>query len=148
MFTLQGTVTIDDGPGVCGLGAGDGVGVGLGAGVGGGEICAYPSTWPYVGSIVGDMLAYAIETKTFAVGVGDGVGVGDPLAVGVGEATGEGTAELLFEQPPVPTIAAAAAAATTSVMARSGRRGSDIKRFPFTNCSARLSQQAPAPSLS
>lgn len=34
------------------------------------------------------MLAYAIETKTFAVGVGDGVGVGDPLGVGDGLLTG------------------------------------------------------------
>jgi len=30
------------------------------------------------------MLAYAMEMKTFAVGVGDGVGVGEPLGMGVG----------------------------------------------------------------
>jgi len=39
---------------------------------------------PYVGSIVGCILAYAIDTKTFAVGVGDGVGVGEPLGRGEG----------------------------------------------------------------
>jgi len=47
---------------------------------------------PYVGSKVGCMLAYAIETKTLAVGVGDGVGVGEPLAIGDGFPTGD-TAE-------------------------------------------------------
>jgi hypothetical protein len=44
-----------DGPGVC-VGSGLALGDGL-LRVGGGEISAYPSTGPYVGSIVGDMLA-------------------------------------------------------------------------------------------
>lgn len=39
------------------------------------------------------MLAYAMETKTFAVGVGDGVGVGEPLGSGDGLPPPDDTAE-------------------------------------------------------
>lgn len=39
------------------------------------------------------MLAYAIEMKTFAVGVGEGVGVGEPLGNGDGWPPPDETAE-------------------------------------------------------
>jgi hypothetical protein len=149
MFELHGTVMMLDGPGVCvgvGLGFGDGVGVGLLTGVGGGDTSAYPSMKPYVGSIVGCMLAYAIETKTFAVGVGDGVGVGEPLGSGDGLPTGD--TEELWEHPPVPTTDAAKIAQATSAIERSGRAESDIETNPFTRSCLRSARAARALSRS
>lgn len=84
------------------------------------------------------MLAYAIDTKTFAVGAGDGVGVGDGVPIGEGDPFGGGTVDVLpCEQPPVPTIAAAAVAHAISVRTRSRGLESDIDGIPFTKSSGR-----------
>jgi len=91
------------------------------------------------------MLAYSIETNTFAVGVGDGVAVGEPLGVGVGVWTTPGTVDVLCEQPPMPTIEAAIVAQAIRVMARSGRPESDIEGFPFTSPCARRPRRARVP---
>jgi hypothetical protein len=82
--------------------------------------------------------------NTFAVGVGEGEAVGDPLGTGVGEATSPGVVDELWEQPPVPTIAAAVAHAT-SAMTRSERLESDIEGIPFTNSFVRRPRAATEP---
>jgi hypothetical protein len=82
--------------------------------------------------MVGDMLAYAIDTKTFAVGVGDGDPVGDGLAPGDGEIVGPGlVTAALCEQPPVPTIAAATTANAASTAMRNEDLDSDIEHRSF-----------------
>jgi len=83
------------------------------------------------------MLAYARDTKTFAVAAGDGVGVGDGVPLGEGDPFGVGIADVPCEQPPVPTIAAAAVAHAISVRTRSEGLESDIDGIPFTNSSGR-----------
>jgi len=88
--------------------------------------------------MVGDMLAYCIETKTFAVGVGDGDGVGETEGVGVGDATCcGGTVVVLCVQPPMPTTAATAIESAATATRRVCRAGALIDGFPITNCSSR-----------
>jgi len=93
------------------------------------------------------MLAYAIEMKTFAVGVGDGVGVGEPLGMGDGFPPGV-TAEDPCEHPPVPTTDAAKVAQAMSAIERSFRTESDIEAIPFTNSYRRCARAVPALSRS
>src|SRR5579864_6775659 len=84
--------------------------------------------------MVGDMLAYAMETNTFAVGVGDGMPVGELVGDAVAEGDGLGTAivPVACVQPPVAAIASAAAAQAANATIRSVGKESGIEGNPFS----------------